>query len=456
MMKTVSKATAPRYAVGALATGTFGTVPGLLLLYYLTNTLGVSAALASAVVILPKAWDLVLHPWVGRRSDPRGPGGSSRRTWMKTGGIVLSVTFALLFMAPTPTGLPSAIWAAVVFFGCATAYSAFQVPYLAALSEIAADAKERTRLATWRTVLYGTAILLSGAVAPQLVFRFSSERLGYALVGIVFGGLLLAGTMAAAHSTPPPGKTPAAPHRSMTFPQQLAVARQSSSFRRLFGVHLAQTLATGIMLSAAQYFATYRLHDPQATTTLFACLILPLLLAAPAWQKLDHRVGPQRGLFASILCFVGGSLALAASPVLPDAATYGCVAVCGVGYAGMQTFAIALLSETIAEDARSMRGRNRGGAFTGLWTAGEVIGAGLGPALFSLLLAVTGFLPSSGDATLAQPDSALTGVLLGVSVLPALVLVPAIFCAWDLCRSASSVSFTRRVTGRPARRESLR
>ncbi|MEU6122463.1 MFS transporter [Streptomyces sp. NPDC047123] len=456
MTKARSRATAPRYAVGALATGTFGTVPGLLLLYYLTNTLGVPAALASAVVILPKAWDLVLHPWVGRRSDPWGPGRSSRRTWMKSGGVVLSVTFALLFMAPTPAGTPSALWAAIAFFCCATAYSAFQVPYLAALSEIAADAKERTRLATWRTMLYGSAILLSGALAPQLVFRFTDERLGYALVGVIFGGLLLAGTLAAAHSVPPPRKKTAAAHRPMTFRQQLAVARRSSAFRCLFGVHLAQTLATGIMLAAAQYFATYRLGDPAATTTLFACLILPLLLTAPLWQRLGHRMGPQRSLLASILCFVAGSLALAASPVLPAAATFGCVAVCGVGYAGMQTFAIALLGQTIAQDAEHTGGHNRGGAFTGLWTAGEVIGAGVGPALFSLVLAATGYLPSNGDATVAQPGSALTGVLLGVSVLPALVLVPALFCAWDLCRSAAPAPTARRVTGHPARRTSLR
>ncbi|MEV0604493.1 MFS transporter [Streptomyces sp. NPDC050315] len=426
-----------RYAVGALATGTFGTVPGLLLLYYLTDTLDVPAAVASIVIVLPKAWDLVLHPWVGRRSDPAKGRSASRRTWMVAGGGALSFTFALLFMAPTPLGIASAAWTGAAFFLCATAYSAFQVPYLAVLAEIAHDPAERVKLATWRTVLYGVAILLAGSAAPQLAHTASDERLGYALVGVVFGALLLIGTLAAAFSAPPaPSRPVGSGAHGMTFRQQVRVARESQAFRRLLGVHVAQTLATGIMLASAQYFATYQLQNPKATTPLFACLIVPLLLTAPLWQAMTRRSGHRNALVISIILFVLGASALVTTPLVPRIAAYAFVAVCGVGYAGMQTVAIALLGDTVAEDAR-LGGHNRGGAFTGLWTAGEVIGAGAGPALFSLLLSATGFLPSSAGAPATQPESALIGVLLGVSVLPALVLLPALWCAWRLRRPST-------------------
>ena len=65
------------YGLGSVATGTFGTVPGLMLLPYLTDTLGIAAGLAGVIVFLPKAWDVVLNPIAGRISDrstdPRGP-----------------------------------------------------------------------------------------------------------------------------------------------------------------------------------------------------------------------------------------------------------------------------------------------------------------------------------------------------------------------------------------------
>jgi len=51
---TLGLATCLGYASGSLATGSFGTVPGLLLLYFLTDTLGVPAALAGATMLVPK------------------------------------------------------------------------------------------------------------------------------------------------------------------------------------------------------------------------------------------------------------------------------------------------------------------------------------------------------------------------------------------------------------------
>lgn len=42
------------YGSGSVATGAFGTVPGLMLLTYLTDTLGIAALWAGVIVFLPK------------------------------------------------------------------------------------------------------------------------------------------------------------------------------------------------------------------------------------------------------------------------------------------------------------------------------------------------------------------------------------------------------------------
>ena len=66
---TVSRGVRLGYGVGSFCTATFGAVPGLLLLYYMTNFLAVPAWLAGVVVTAPKVWDLVINPLVGRWSD---------------------------------------------------------------------------------------------------------------------------------------------------------------------------------------------------------------------------------------------------------------------------------------------------------------------------------------------------------------------------------------------------
>src|SRR5688572_10642363 len=88
------------YALGSVATGSFGTVPGLLLLPYLTDRLGIAAGLAGLIVFLPKAWDTILNPIAGRISDRSTHPGGRRRPFLLTAGIALAISFALLFLGP--------------------------------------------------------------------------------------------------------------------------------------------------------------------------------------------------------------------------------------------------------------------------------------------------------------------------------------------------------------------
>src|SRR5512139_4071975 len=82
------------YALGSLTTGAFATVPGLLLLPYLTDTIAVPAFVAGLLVLLPKAWDVVFNPIAGRISDRTTGRLGARRPYLIAGGIGLSICFA--------------------------------------------------------------------------------------------------------------------------------------------------------------------------------------------------------------------------------------------------------------------------------------------------------------------------------------------------------------------------
>src|SRR6185312_8733544 len=113
------------YALGSVATGTFGTVPGLLLLPYLTDHLGVAAGVAGVLVLVPKGWDVVLNPIAGRISDRSG----LRRPFLLYAGVAVAVTFALMFAGPQAPPVLAGGYVALLFLACATAYAFFQVPY---------------------------------------------------------------------------------------------------------------------------------------------------------------------------------------------------------------------------------------------------------------------------------------------------------------------------------------
>src|SRR3954471_16331541 len=86
------------YGLGSVATGSFGTVPGLLLLPYLTDRLGVPAAAAGGIGFAPKAWDVVLNPIAGRISDRSTHPDGRRRPFLIRAGLLLAAAFALLFL----------------------------------------------------------------------------------------------------------------------------------------------------------------------------------------------------------------------------------------------------------------------------------------------------------------------------------------------------------------------
>ena len=182
-----------------------------------------------------------------------------------------------------------------------------------------------------------------------------------------------------------------------------------------------QALATGCMLAGVDYLATDVLDRKGATTVLFVCFVGPALLLTPAWAAIGARIGKKQGYLASSVVLAAGALLAVLARSAPFGLVVGAVVLVGVGYAGCQVFPLAMLPDAAAVDARRT-GSSRVGVYTGVWTAGETLGLALGPGLFALVLAIGGYR-SSTDGDVAQPDSALTAITLGFSLLPAALIV---------------------------------
>ncbi|MFD5035801.1 MFS transporter [Streptomyces sp. NPDC058377] len=407
------------YGLGSLCTGTFATVPGLILLYYLTNVLAVPAAVAGAAVFLPKAWDVLINPLVGAVSDRSRLRGGPRRPFLLLGACTLPPLFALIFAAPPLRGAPAAGYVAVLFLLAATAYAVFQVPYVTMPAEMTEDPHERGRVLGWRVGFLGVAILLSGALAPAIAHADGDTPESYRLMGVAVALLLAVGMFGAWAAT---GHAPAAV-RSEAEPSlraQLAAARSSRPFLHLAGMWTLQALAIGVMLAGVQYFATYTLGSAGAVTPLFACLIGPLVLFMPLWNRLARRKGVTYAQWCASVLYTAGAVLLAFTAAAGPAVGYAAVVLVGIAYAGLQLLPLTMLADTLAADAATT-GRRRAATFTGLWTAAETLAFALGAGVFALVLAVTGFRSSDAAHHVEQPAAALTGITAGMSVLPAVL-----------------------------------
>jgi Na+/melibiose symporter-like transporter len=420
-----SRRTIAGYAVGSVGTGGFGTLPGLVLSYYLTDVVGIAAGLASLVVTVPKIWDVVIDPFIGRISDGERSRYGHRSRLMLVGALALPVCFVALFAAPASLkGAAAGVWVGLAYVACATAFSLFQVPYLALPAELADSYAERTRLVAPRIAVLTLAILAFGAGGPIVRDAAGGGRGGYLVMAVGTGLVMSIAMVASALGTKrdlgpaPSGHAEPAP----SFAAAIEALRSSAPLRALLGTFLLQALATGAMLAAAQYVATYLLHREGAVTFLFLALVAPALLVMPLAKRLADRIGKRRAYVAATVLFAIGSAGLLFAGSL-GSLTYGLVAVCGVAYAGMQLYPLAMLPDVIAHDEP-----DRAGVIAGVWTAGETTGMALGPTAALVVLAATGFVSSDGATTVAQPASALWGVAAIFSLLPAslaaLSLVP--------------------------------
>ncbi len=425
------------YGAGSVATGAFGTVPGLLLLPYLTDTIGIGAAVAGLIVFLPKAWDVVLNPIAGRISDrtldPRGP----RRPWLLRGGLALAACFALLFAAPDLDATAGeAVWVLLAFLACATAYAFFQVPFVAMPAELTDSYDERTRLMTWRVALLALTIMATGASAP-LIRDLVGGRDGYRVMGVAIASVIAFGVFASYHGTrrTPVGTVQAG---AGTLREQLRVVAAARDFRLLLTTFVIQALGVGAMLAGVDYMAREVLGGTGAATLLFVCFVGPALVLTPLWARYGERRGKKEGYLLASLFLASGALLLSAAQVMPAAGVYLATALVGVGYAGAQVFPLAMLPDAAAVDAHRS-GSNRAGVFTGVWTAGETLGLAVGPGLYALVLAAGGYVSSAGGGV-DQPASAVTAIVLGFSVVPGTLVIVSLLALRGYRLSAADVA----------------
>jgi Na+/melibiose symporter-like transporter len=422
------------YGSGSVATGAFGTVPGLMLLPYLTDEVGIAAIAAGFIVFLPKAWDVILNPVAGRISDrtvdPRG----ARRPWLLRAGISLAVCFALLFAAPEmATGLEAA-WVLVLFLACASAYAFFQVPYVSMPAEMTPSYDERTRLMTWRVAILAFTILLAGATAP-VIRDAVGGRGGYRLMGVAMAVVILVGVVAAYRGTRDAPLGDVQPGAG-TLRDQLRIVAGARDFRLLLTTFVIQALAVGCILAGVDYLAEDVLDSKGAVTVLFICFVAPALLLTPIWSAIGQRIGKKNGFVAASLFLAAGSLVSVLADTAPTGVLFAAVALSGVGYAGCQVFPLAMMPDAAAVDARRT-GSNRVGVYTGVWTAGETFGLALGPAVFALVLQLGGYRSGS---EVVQPDSAVTAIVLGFALLPAVLILLSLWWLTRYALDASEVS----------------
>jgi glycoside/pentoside/hexuronide:cation symporter, GPH family len=410
------------YATGSVGMGVWVTVPGLLLLYFLTDTLGVPPFVAGLALLLPKAVDVVVHPWLGTVSDRQARKHGSRRGLMRGGLLLGGAMVAMFTVPPGLEGTSAAVWVGAWFVVGNLLFASFQVPYLTTPSDLRVDYHERTRVFMFRMLFLTLGLLGAGVAAPALVA--SGGRSDYTTMAALLAVVMLVSAVVALvgvrRLTESNGFRVPVVEEHHTPMGDLRIALADRNFRALVLSYLFTGTTTHLFLAGLPYYTTYVFDDKTLTALFMGLFLAPAVVAGPAWMRVSRRIGKQRGLLLSQAIFVVGSLSLVIGAGAGVAVTAVVVAALGIAFAGLQLFAFSMVPDAVAAAERA--GVSKAGAYTGVWTATEATGTAIGPYVYAAVLGLGGFISSTADTTVDQPDSAMSALLLGFTLLPAALM----------------------------------
>lgn len=394
----------------------FRDAPALLLLPFMTEALGVPAAVAGFAIFIPKIWVVFADPLAGIASDRVSTPWGRRRPFMLVGGLLTVALFVAMFHVPS---MESHNWRAAyvsaVYTIALTAFAAFSVPYLTMGSEMTTDPDDRTRLMAFRVAFMATGLIVGGYAGWIRDFGGVGE-VGYSFMAWSMGAICIVTMMTSVFAT---AKAPYVDRHETTLGlmAQFKLALENRPFLILLGAAFLQRLAEGVGYAALVYFYVYVLKQPLSVLgTMVLFIALAGIFSQPLWVWLCARLGKMRVYVATLLLYCGAfALWLIPEPPLWMILAIGTLN--GLFNSAFILTALSMLTDTVAYD-RARTGLNREGAFNGVWLASEKVAFAFGTLIIGVVLSVFGYVETDTGISQSQPESALFGITFGYVAIP--------------------------------------
>lgn len=399
----------------------------VLIFRYLTDTVGIAAALAGTMIAASKLYDAVINPTIGWLTDRIETPMGRRRPWMMLGGIIMAAALVVGFNVPTHADLSVRIaWSAFGLFLFSTGYPLFAIPWLAMPPEVSGDRHQRTQMMAWRVSFSSVAQGASSLTGPVLLAALGSGAMAYGVMGWTMGGLCLLASLATVYFT---RNAPRIAVERAVRPRPLAQFRLMAENRPFVAmVSVKAFLYFGLAFNSGSMALLTRwvLHISDYWLGMYTLIsTLAALFSQPVWLWLDRRFGKRAALGVCFAFHGLAQLSLYFNQGWPELLIVQGVFL-GAGGGGVFMLSQSLLPEVIAYDQRRT-GLRRGGAFAGVIALLETGAAAAALFVMGLLLSGSGYVQGLAP-TGAQPEAALHAIRLCAAILPTLAEVLAILC----------------------------
>ena len=407
----------------------FFTATAFVLMNYLTDTVGLAAALAGIALMVGRIWDAFYDPIIGFISDRTKTKMGRRRPFMLGGAIPLFIAMIIMFTNPSlvlGSGISQAVlfvYTMVVYIILCTTYSTVNIPYSSLGPELTSDYNERTSLNGYRFGFAGIGTLLGAGLALPIVAMAPDKNLGFVLMGTIFGAVLLVSTLTTVFSVRESDAV--RPANSMGFWETYREVFKNKPYLFILMSYILHILAITIASAIVIYYFKYILGAENMTTYAMLILIGVAILFIPVSVAMSKKTGKKLVYGTGfIIMAVGLMILFIIGHTMGVAFNLAMMAFMGIGMGFLYAMPYAIVADAIEYDYLRT-GERREGAFFGIWTWGLKIGQALAAFIMGLTLEAMGYVPN----IMPQADSSQLGIRLflgpisaGVFILAAVVL----------------------------------
>ena len=410
----------------------YQTVSMYLLIFY-TNVFGISAAAAGVMFLIVRIVDVIWDPIVGAFVDKHNPKLGKYRSYLVLGGIPLT-GFAILCFWNGFSG--SLLYAYITYVGLSMLYTLINVPYGALNASLTRDTDEITKLTSVRMFMANLGGLAVGYGIPILVKIFSSDgkinspesanawfitMTIYAIAGLAL--LIFCFTQTKDRVVMAEKET-----ENVKVSDLWIEFKHNRPLRILAFFFITAFAMMAIGNSAGSYYMIYNVQAPDMLPYFMALGSIPAFIFMPMVPAIKRAIGKKQMFYVFLTVAIIGMGLLYAISVIPALKTQVWLVfiaqfIKSTGIIVATGYMWALVPEVISYGEHTTGKRISGivNALTGIfYKAGMALG-GVVPGL------VLAFVEFDKDNQVTQSAFAEQGILWLVAVIPAILLLLAMF-----------------------------
>ena len=403
----------------------FFTATAFVLMNYLTDSVGLSAALAGIALMVGRLWDAFYDPVIGFISDKTATKMGRRRPFMLGGTIPLFIAMIIMFTNPAliaGAGISQTtlfIYVMIVYIILCTAYSTVNIPYSSLAPELTPDYNERSSLNGYRFGFAAVGTLLGAGLALPIVGLAPDKNLGFVLMGIVFGTVMLVSALVTIFTVKEPAHLK--PAKTTGFVKTYTEVFKNRPYLLILLTYVLHILAITVVSAIAIYYFKYILAAEGMTTYAMVILIVTAMIFIPISVALSKKVGKKLVYGAGfvimaamllIIFFLGHILGVTFMLIM--------MFFTGIGFGFTYAMPYAIVADAIEFDYLRT-GERREGAFFGVWTWGLKIGQALAIFVMGVTLEAMGYAAN----VMPQLPTAQLGIRLFLGPISAAIFIAA-------------------------------